>query len=129
MASPSCRNSQVCTTSFSFAATFLPACYEPAIYIQIYTINKLQHFKGATQRYEIARDAIWPPRNIQIKPSTNQESTMCYNICITLQDIDQDMVDSSSSPNNKRRQPIIHQSIQQKKTRSETQADQVKHAN
>ena len=46
-----------------------------------------------------------------------------------LQENDQDMADSSSPPNHKRSQLVIHQSSQQKKTRNDTQTESNKHSN
>lgn len=54
---------------------------------------------------------------------------MCYNKHTTLQDIDQDMADSSSPNSNKRGKIIVQQASQHKKTRSDTQTDQAKHIN
>ena len=54
---------------------------------------------------------------------------MCYNKYTTLQDIDQDMADSSSPNSNKRGQIIVQQASQHKKTCSDIQTDQAKHTN
>jgi hypothetical protein len=56
------------------------------------------NIKGAIQQYEIVQNAIWPP----IKPKANHILTMRHNFLRQIQDLDQDMADSSSPANNKR---------------------------
>jgi hypothetical protein len=62
------------------------------------------NIKGAIKRYEIVQNAIRP----SIKPKTNPILTMRHIILIQIQDLDQDMIDSSSPANNKRSQLALY---------------------
>jgi hypothetical protein len=80
--------------------------------------------KGAIQRYEIVQNTIWP----SIKPKANPILTMRYNFLRQTQDLDQNMIDSSSPVNNKRGQISLYQPSQQKKTRNAPQTEHNRYA-
>jgi hypothetical protein len=128
MASPSFRETQVSTKSYLCQYLHHHLLYTVLAYTSLKCIRKKythkNNMKGAIQRYEIVQNAIWPP----IKPKANPILTMRHNFLRQIQDLHQDMTDSSSPVNNKRGQLSLYQPLQQKKTRNAPQTEHDRYA-
>jgi hypothetical protein len=102
MASPNFKETQVSTKPYRCQYLHLHLLLTVLAYISLQCkkikITYNSNMKGVIQRYEIVQNAIWPP----IKPKANHILTMRHNFLRQIQDLDQDMADSSSPANNKR---------------------------
>jgi hypothetical protein len=132
MASPSYIIIQVssnlpsCVMHVFVSSTPMYSCLK--VYIQNIAKNKKLINMRQAQRSETVRETIGSSTNLHKNTKTNQILCLSCIAPLYTQDIDQAMIDSCSSPSNKRGQLTVHQLAHKKKTRNDLQSEHVQYA-